>query len=166
MDKYNVFENEIYIAACMLNPNYFNFNYASEEEKRKFYAIGKTYIQEVDKKVNPNSNVAACNTANTSKSHDSFFGEDIEEEEIGTNLEKEMIDLNNVQYNGTISNFWNTRKETFPKLYSIAKYIITCHATSVPSERLFSSSSDQIWPKRNMLSDDMFERIVLIQKNI
>ena len=38
--------------------------------------------------------------------------------------------------------------------------------TSVPSERLFSSSSDQIWPKRNMLSDDMFERIVLIQKNI
>ncbi len=46
MERYNAFENEIYIAACMLNPNCFNFNY--EEEKRKFHAICKTYIQEID----------------------------------------------------------------------------------------------------------------------
>jgi hypothetical protein len=70
------------------------------------------------------------------------------------------------KFNGKLSLFWQARKNNYPCLYKVAKYLFCCPATSVPSERLFSSCSDQLWAKRNKLSPESFEKIMLIYKNL
>lgn len=47
--------------------------------------------------------------------------------------------------------FWNLRKEVFPSLSKIALKYLTITATSVPSERLFSTCGDILTDDRNRL---------------
>ena len=81
-------------------------------------------------------------------------------------IEKELNLLRLDNANTELRQFWLTRKSTYPCLFKVFRYLMCLPATSVPSERLFSSCSDQIWAKRNRLSAESFEKIMFIFKNL
>ena len=62
--------------------------------------------------------------------------------------------------------YWITRQSVYPSLFKLARIILSCPATSVPSERLFSNASDQMWAKRNRLSASSFKKLMLIYSDL
>ena len=59
--------------------------------------------------------------------------------------------------------FWAVSSKNFTKLSSLALKILFSQATSVASERAFSTSGDLDAAKRNRMSDSSFEGNILIK---
>ena len=62
-------------------------------------------------------------------------------------------------------NWWKINEATFPQLKDQAKAYLGCPATSVPSERVFSTTGELISYKRACLSADTVNQIVFLNKN-
>ena len=62
-----------------------------------------------------------------------------------------------------VGQFWAVNSKSFPKLSTIARAILPIQATSVASERVFSTCGDLNVPKRNRLSDSSFENNILLK---
>lgn len=58
--------------------------------------------------------------------------------------------------------WWNLNKSQFPKLSTWAECILSCQATSVPSERIFSKSGQLITNRRNALNDNTIESLICL----
>ena len=80
------------------------------------------------------------------------------ENEIALYLKDDYVD--------ELSKYWITRKSAYPTLFKLARIILSCPGTSVPSERLFSNASDQMGAKRNRLSSSSFEKLMLIDTQV
>jgi hypothetical protein len=61
--------------------------------------------------------------------------------------------------------WWGARSSTFPKLAGLAQQYLAIPATSVPSERLFSSSGLIMNKKRTRLTPAKFGKLVFCQAN-
>lgn len=59
--------------------------------------------------------------------------------------------------------WWKNNTESFPKLATIARKILSIQGTSVASERVFSVAGDVDTKSRNRLSDESVEDIVLFK---
>ena len=57
-------------------------------------------------------------------------------------------------------------KEKFPMLCKLASKYLSIPATSVPSERLFSSAGEVISKKRNRIGDENAEMLVVLHGNL
>ena len=166
IQKYEVLNNKIYMAASVLSRKFKSSKYATEEDKNRFQSKGENYIKDLWKKINNNIDQSS-ETPQSKSSCNSFFGQDFEEEnQQGSTIEKELNLLRLDNANTELRQFWLTRKSTYPCLFKVFRYLMCLPATSVPSERLFSSCSDQIWAKRNRLSAESFEKIMFIFKNL
>ncbi len=94
-----------------------------------------------------------------------FFCKESKEEtsESKSNLENEIVLY---LKDDELSKYWISKKSVYPILFKLARIILTCPGTSVPSERLFSNASDQMWAKRNRLSSSSFEKLMLIYSSL
>ena len=101
-------------------------------------------------------------------SNESFFCKESTEEtsESKSNLENEIVLYLKDDYLDELSKYWISKKSVYPILFKLARIILTCPGTSVPSERLFSNASDQMWAKRNRLSSSSFEKLMLIYSSL
>ena len=61
--------------------------------------------------------------------------------------------------------WWKQRLSTYPRLSSLARKYLCCPATSVPSERLFSSVGNLINKKRCCLKPENVDRLLFLHKN-
>ncbi|XP_074112105.1 E3 SUMO-protein ligase ZBED1-like [Cotesia typhae] len=59
--------------------------------------------------------------------------------------------------------YWISRKEVFPFLYTIAFNYMTIPSTSVPSERLFSAASLIMTKRRNRIKPEKLQKILFLQ---
>jgi hAT family C-terminal dimerisation region len=59
-----------------------------------------------------------------------------------------------IEYGEDVLDWWRTNAKTYPCLARIARDYLAIPATSVPSERVFSSGTDLITSKRGSLHDD------------
>ena len=62
-------------------------------------------------------------------------------------------------------NWWHQNRERYPSLAIIAKKCLCIPATSVPSERVFSTASDIVTAQRSQLKSKYADRIIFLKKN-
>jgi hypothetical protein len=62
--------------------------------------------------------------------------------------------------------WWESNKDMFPMLISLARQRLGVAGTSVPSERLFSAAGNLITAKRSCLSSDNVDLLLFLNKNL
>lgn len=67
--------------------------------------------------------------------------------------------------NGTILDFWLLKKNEYPELYELAEIIMAISPTQAVVERAFSALSYTFNSRRNSLSEQMIDDILLISLN-
>ena len=65
-----------------------------------------------------------------------------------------------------VMTFWNNHRLKFPSLAPIARKWLCALATSVPSERCFSTSCNLVTKKRAALGSDHIRDIIFIHDNV
>ena len=68
--------------------------------------------------------------------------------------------------NDDILLWWKDNEMRFPYLFKFAKQRLSASATSVPSERLFSSARTLISARRSCLSSENVDMLLFLNKNI
>ena len=71
-----------------------------------------------------------------------FYSLKIDSSNSNKTIDDELQQLFLDNYIGKVSDFWSIRKEMYPSLYQVVRYIFCCSATSAPSERIFSKCSE------------------------
>ena len=61
--------------------------------------------------------------------------------------------------------WWRERESEFPKLAKIAQIVLAIPATSVPSERLFSSAGELLSKKRLRMKPDLADKLLFLREN-
>lgn len=121
--------------------------------------------------------------ANTSKDHQNLSDEDITLENTTMLMkycdeqtsENDIVDIpellssfkqtkHNIERE-TVLGFWNTNKNTFPELYKLAEVIFAISPTQAVVERSFSVLSHIFSSRRNQLSQELLECILVIALN-
>jgi len=64
------------------------------------------------------------------------------------------------------ANYWLANKACFPVLSAFAKRYLSAPPTSVPSERVFSTTGDILTDKRSRLSTDNAEKLLILKENL
>lgn len=73
-------------------------------------------------------------------------------------LEQSSLNINPLE-------FWRLNQRQFPRLCILAEAYLSIQATSASSERVFSTSGNDISPKRNRIVPERVESVVLLHKN-
>ena len=61
--------------------------------------------------------------------------------------------------------WWKHRLSTYPWLSALAPIYLCCHATSVPTEWLFTSAGNLINKKRGCLNLENVDKLLFLHKN-
>ena len=62
--------------------------------------------------------------------------------------------------------WWKENAERFPTLSRVARQLLCIPATSVPSERIFSTAGNIVTKKRASLKPDNVDMLVFLNKNL
>lgn len=62
--------------------------------------------------------------------------------------------------------WWKENAQAYPLLSSLSKAYLTVPATSVPSERVFSTAGDIVNAQRSQLLPENVDMLVFLQKNL
>ena len=81
-------------------------------------------------------------------------------EELEDYLAEPLEELKN---RGSILQYWRKRESLYPTLAKMAKDVLACPASSAPSERQFSLSGNTQTKKRNRISAQTLETMVLLR---
>ena len=61
--------------------------------------------------------------------------------------------------------WWQQNEQRFPMIAHVARKVLCVPATTVPSERIFSSAGLLINKLRNRLLSDIVDKIIFLSKN-
>ena len=67
--------------------------------------------------------------------------------------------------NNFVLNWYKQRLNVYPRLARLARRYLACPASSVPSERLFSSAGNLLTKKRSCLKPDNVDKLLFLHKN-
>ena len=62
--------------------------------------------------------------------------------------------------------WWRTNEPTYPHIAKLAKRYLAVPATSVPSERVFSTAGDIVTASRSALCADNVDKLIFLSKNM
>lgn len=62
--------------------------------------------------------------------------------------------------------YWKSHKDTHPLLITVALQYLTCPASTVASERLFSAAGNILTESRNRLSPDKLDQLLFLHNNL
>lgn len=62
--------------------------------------------------------------------------------------------------------WWKTNEPIYPLTAKLARHYLAIPATSVPSERVFSTAGDIVTASRSALSTDNADKLIFLAKNI
>lgn len=61
--------------------------------------------------------------------------------------------------------WWKERQASYPLLSGYARYMLCIPATSVPSERVFSTAGDIVTAERACLDSEHVDQLIFLKKN-
>lgn len=121
--------------------------------------IRKTVVKEIDKLVKP---IISNETSSSDSDSLNLSDEDDYKKELIFKTTKEEIKSYLIKPKDTVSEFYSKYHKQYSRLAQCVDHYLIAPATSVPSERLFSHAEFQIWNRRNQLSSEAAEDIMLI----
>ena len=62
--------------------------------------------------------------------------------------------------------WWRENSSKYPYLAKLAKFMLSVPATSVASERVFSTAGDVVTATRSALSPDLVDQLIFLKKNL
>lgn len=62
--------------------------------------------------------------------------------------------------------WWKEKAQMYPLILPLAKAYLTVPATSVPSERVFSTAGDIVNAQRSQLLPENVDMLIFLQKNL
>lgn len=62
--------------------------------------------------------------------------------------------------------WWRTNEPIYPHTAKLARHYPAITATSVPSQRVFSTAGDVVTASRSALSADNFDKMIFLAKNM
>lgn len=85
------------------------------------------------------------------------------------NPREAALDVQIKQYESSICNtdvlsFWRSNDMYYPTLSKLVRRLFSYQATSVSSERLFSSAGYSLWDRRSQLSSSKLNKICILQQ--
>lgn len=105
------------------------------------------------------------------ENNNSIWNEFDQRTNVKTNTSKCIIELNNFAHESIVERksdpleWWKSHETVYPGLSAIAKKYLPIVATSVPSERVFSTAGQVLTDRRNSLSSENVEKILFLHFN-
>jgi hypothetical protein len=62
--------------------------------------------------------------------------------------------------------YWLQHKDFYPGIFYCYQYVFTLPASSVPCEQLFSHTGYNVWDRRNRISPETVDKIMVIYENL
>ena len=87
---------------------------------------------------------------------------------LKSNIEHELVTYkseDSMPLNSDPLLWWRNHESKYPLLATLAKKYLCIPATSVASERVFSTAGDLVTAQRSCLSCDQIDRLVFLKKN-
>jgi hypothetical protein len=183
IEKYQILENSFLCCAVFMNPEYRDLvhcehQYKKDRIKEKAVEFIKNFSFLNKSSSLSQSENSRIQKSNSNESVDSFFGEpssstmeplnERRNEDIKLQIEIELVKFSNliIEPNTKCSSFWQIQTANFPLLHQVARVVLTATATAVPSERLFSQGSNQVWARRNRISAGSVEQLMFLLSNL
>jgi hypothetical protein len=152
-----------------LDPKYKSLNFLSKEQK-------KVVVSEIESRMDDiplSDSIPACSDdiEPPPKRSRKLCGIDYltqfspEKEKSTRENELERYVSERVEPNEDPLLWWRKNEDKYPVLSRIAKKFLGVPATSVPSERIFSSAGLLITKLRNRLSSELVDKIIFLNKN-
>jgi hypothetical protein len=157
------------IIAAFFDPRFKSLKFVNFEKANSIIELIKSKILELENLENFNE-YSDNLIPKTNLSLSEFFGEDNNASltTFNHNFELETyLKLPQLSCNQEINllDWWNSKSVAFPYLAKLAKIYLCIPATSVPSERLFSTAGNVITDKRNRLHPNTISNLLFLNQN-
>lgn len=192
IQKYKIFDNNLFITATYLDVRTKLFVRCTETKKNEYVNIAKSTIRSiVDEfpdelkqalKIELNQNKTKNSQLNTQQQSNQSVTNNPNRLQIfdfnkGFESKKNYIKLNTLEkelYRYYLEpckdidpiEFWRSNKENFLILYHVFLRVFSIPATSVPAEQLFSAAANSIWDRRNKISPENVNKVMVIYENL
>lgn len=142
IEKYEILNNPLLIAAMFLSPRCFSFSNCTQNEKENFLKVAKQYLFDVWKK-NFKRNLI--------KNENDYLND----------MENEIYSYRKEVGPSKFHEFWRKGRLIYPMLFDVAKLILSIPSTNFINGRLFSDINIHIYENKN-LPVNLFEKIMII----
>lgn len=164
------------ITATVLDPRFKSLNHIKPEERDQAFEYARNAViqhhrryEDADE-AEPTSQPSS--TVTNSTVLDSLFGEIFTQNSDTRGVEDEVQqELTSYQavpalnINDNPLDWWAANQPKFPHIAKLTKSILTVQATSVPSERVFSTAGDVVSEKRSRLLPEHVNSIIFLHQN-
>lgn len=147
--------------ASLLDPRWKKLSFLPRSLRKKTEEALEQRLDEVPLKVGSRESADVCQTPPTKRPRLSFMAfspEPTEDDELKLYLAERSVDADPLEW-------WKKNEYRFPRVAYLAKCILAVPATSVPSERIFSSAGLVLSKLRNRLTSDIVDSIIFLNKN-
>jgi hypothetical protein len=171
-----------YVTASYLDIRTKLFGRVEEARRKSYVKIATDTVKslclngpnDISQLVRPTSDPSQSNksTSQQALSQLQFFDLDQNVTKNKTQAKKKGIERELHNYNLESSKsiepslYWLQNKDTYPGLFYCFTYLFTLPASSVPCEQLFSHTGYNVWDRRNRLSPESVEKIMVIHENL
>ena len=177
MDKYININEDLYVTATFLDVCVKFFRGADQNAIKTYYKIAENKMKEICKNGPDHIKERLKNTSNNTTKNDLKSGL-LQIYDIDKNISNSKKNAKLAGFAKEISEyiseppkliepieFWKQNKDAYPCLFYCFVIISSIPGTSVPSERLFSVSGNDISDRRNRLSPEKVDKILIIHNN-
>ena len=166
------------VVCATVDPRYAHLSFLSVEQRQIAHeeVIGRMESIQATKLRNgkecADSNKQANGPRAKRKKKDSamhfLLGTQSESESIGTCSDEMECFLKQPSVDPDLNalEWWREKAEEYPTLSEVAKQLLCIPATSVPSERIFSTSGNIVTKKRASLKPEIMDILVFLNKNL
>jgi hypothetical protein len=169
VDKYEIFTNNFLCSATYFNPEYRDMKFCETAEKKRVQKAAELYMLEYFKKAGTTENQYTNSTESdeSGESDDSFKQKTPRSKVTTAELSSKcFLEMSKTDSTLTVDKFWCAHERQFPNLSKFVRMVLSPPATSVPSERVFSGASNQIWARRNRLAAASVEKLMFLLNNL
>lgn len=148
--------------ASLLDPRYKRLPFLSSAQRLIVEETLECHIDEVPLKL-PSRGTGECEPTPSKRRKLNFLVFDVPEKEQSDELKCYLLER--MDPDAKPLEWWRENQLKFPKIAHVARKVLSIPATSVPSERIFSSAGRLVNKLRNRLSSELVDNIIFLNKN-
>ena len=175
--RFSVSPESVAVIAAAVDPRYHQLTFLSIEKKREVHHVlqdkVETLYKELDTESEETDSSAVPQAKRRKQSNDSgmsfLLGATTSTQDKHPSWKDEFVlfvRVPQLHHDEDALVWWRVNEPRFPTIAKIAKSYLCCPATSVPSERIFSTAGNVITNKRCSLTPDNADMLIFLNKNL